>query len=338
MSAQLVQANAQAYLSFGKDKGKGQGKAKGKGKGRCLFRLSQLSLEDPRRRLKELKAKTECRACGRKGHRANDCACAMSSSSSSTPNQTRTARMTTRQQLTNQANQVGVCVVLNEYSDDPDTSAYMVGQNVLSPTEPTASAAVDTKDTATFNASVMDDNDETWSTEADHSTGWKKTFKSGTYRGMLHGIVLRGNPKQVVSLSKAESVPRSMREFLSWAQRQYPIDVTASTVERKTGGVASAGACPGGCKEFSHKGSNAHSIRLTCRICGTVRKEERHPHRQDQLHVLMDTRTTGRGTHTRERRIVSSVELTLILFRVRSLLRQHVQLLRIVMKSWQIGY
>ena len=39
--------------------------------------------------------------------------------------------------------------------------------------------------------------------------------------------------------------------------------------------------CQGGCKEFSRKGSNAHFVSLTCKICGTVRKEERHPQRQD---------------------------------------------------------
>ena len=37
-----------------------------------LVRPSHLSPEDRRRRLKELKEKTECRACGRKGHWAND--------------------------------------------------------------------------------------------------------------------------------------------------------------------------------------------------------------------------------------------------------------------------
>ena len=190
----------------------------------------------------------------------------MSSSSSSTQNQTRTARMATRQHLTSQANQARVWFVLNEYSDDPDISAYMVGQNVPLATEateqipltPTASAAVDTKNTVNFNDHVVNDNDEPWVTEADHRTGWNKTFKSGTYRGMLFGIVLSDYPKQVVSLTKAKSVPTHMREFLSWAQRHYRIDVTASTVERKTSGPASAGTCPGGCKEFSHKGSNAH--------------------------------------------------------------------------------
>ena len=62
-----------------------------------------------------------------------------------------------------------------------------------------------------------------------------------------------------------------------------------------------ADACPGGCKEFSHKGSNAHSIRLTCKICGTVQKEERHPQEQDPAecsHRHMDHR--GSNAHTRK--------------------------------------
>ena len=53
---------------------------------------------------------------------------------------------------------------------------------------PTASAAVGTKDTATFNARVVDYNDEIWAMEADHRTGWNKTFNSGTYRDMLYGL------------------------------------------------------------------------------------------------------------------------------------------------------
>ena len=219
LSAQLVQASAQAYLSFGKEKGKG----KGQGKGRCPVRPSHLSLEDRRRRMKELKAKTECRACGRKGHWANDREYAMSSSSSSTKNQTRTARMATRQHLSNQANQVGACFVLNDYSGDPDTSAYMVGQNVPLPTEPTeqtpltptASVAVDIKKAGTFDAHATDDNDEPRASETDHKTGWNKEFKSGMYRGMLYGIVVRDYPEQVVSLAKGKSVPANMHEFLS---------------------------------------------------------------------------------------------------------------------------
>ena len=110
----------------------------------------------------------------------------------------------------NQANQVGARFVLNAYSDDPDTSACMVGLNIPLPTEtteqipltPTASATVDTKDPATSDTRVMDDNDEIWTIEADHRTGWHKTFESGTYRGMLYGVISCDYPKQVVSLTK----------------------------------------------------------------------------------------------------------------------------------------
>ena len=101
--------------------------------------------------------------------------------------------------------------------------------------------------------------------------------------------------------AKAKSVPTNMREFLSWAQRYYRIDVTASTVERKTGGPASAGTCPGGCKEFSRKGSTSHFIRLTSKICGTVRKEERYLQRQDPATCLyQDTDHRVSDAHTRK--------------------------------------
>ena len=128
---------------------------------------------------------------------------------------------------------------------------------------PTASAAVDMKNTASFNVRTMDEKDEIWTIEADHRTGWKNTFKSGTYRGMLYGVILRGCPKQVVSLTKAKSVPMNMSEFFSWAHRHY--------------------------------------IRLTCKICGTVRKEDRHPQRQDPAtcsHRRTDHRESN--THTRK--------------------------------------
>ena len=92
----------------------------------------------------------------------------MSQSSSASQNQTRTARMATQQHLSNTANQVEVCFILNDYSDDSSTSAFMDGQNVLVPTESvkqtplnsTASAAVDTKKGCIFDVHTRDDNDE----------------------------------------------------------------------------------------------------------------------------------------------------------------------------------
>ena len=132
-----------------------------------------------------------------------------------------------------QANQAGVCFVLNKNSDDPDTSTYMVGQNVPLPTEtteqipltPTATAAVDTKNTATFNDRAMDDNDEPCATEADHRAGWNKTFKIGTYRGMLYGIVLRDYLKQVVPLTRAKRASPQTCVSFSLVHK----DITVST-------------------------------------------------------------------------------------------------------------
>ena len=106
-------------------------------------------------------------------------------------------------------------------------------KNVPLPTEateqlsliPTASATIDIKNTAIFDDSAMDDNDEPWATEADHRTGWNETFKNGTYRGILCGIVLRDYPKRVVLLTKAKSVSPSMREFLG---KKGSLIVTAS--------------------------------------------------------------------------------------------------------------
>ena len=91
----------------------------------------------------------------------------------------------------------------------------------------------------------------------------------------------------------------NMREFLSWAQRHYRIDVSISTVECKSGGMASTGTCPGRCevpglrarsavplakknvkrlrqdtatyshRHTSHRGSNAHTPQTYCVECGT---------------------------------------------------------------------
>ena len=113
---------------------------------------------------------------------------------------------------------------------------------------------------------------------------------------MLYGIVLRDFPKQVVSLAKAKSVLMK--------QRKYRIDVTASTVERKTCGPASAGACPRECKDFLTKIRTRTS--LGARSVVPFRGKNVIRHDKTRLHVLIDTWTTGEATHTRARHTVST--------------------------------
>ena len=76
--ASFVYAGTCAYMASNKgSKGKGKGKGK-KGKGKYPVRPSNLSIEDRRKKLAELKARTPCRACGRNGHWQGDVECTMS--------------------------------------------------------------------------------------------------------------------------------------------------------------------------------------------------------------------------------------------------------------------
>ena len=79
VSAQLVQASAQAYLSHGEGKGKGKGKSKGKGKdkGKFPFRPSCLPLDDRRQQLRELKSENRMSCLLSKRTLAHDRECAM---------------------------------------------------------------------------------------------------------------------------------------------------------------------------------------------------------------------------------------------------------------------
>ena len=167
VGAHLVQANVLAYLTFGEEKGKG----KGKGKGKFPVRPSCLPSVDRRQRQRELKAKTECRAFGRKGHWAHDRECAMTPSSLSSNTQTHAAHMTTQLHVSSQPKKVTTCFVLSDCSDDSETFANIAGQNVPLPTESTgqtlltpmassASTADDTRTESIFDVCGVDDDDE----------------------------------------------------------------------------------------------------------------------------------------------------------------------------------
>ena len=68
---EALQLQLAAFAAFGRVKGKGKGKPKGKGK---IIR-SNLSIEQRRKRLSEIKAKSKCLRCGAYGHWAGDPIC-----------------------------------------------------------------------------------------------------------------------------------------------------------------------------------------------------------------------------------------------------------------------
>ena len=110
------------------------------------------------------------------------------------------------------------------------------------------------------------------------------------YRGMLYGVVSQDYSKQVVSLFKAQSVPANMRDFLSWTQKHYRTDATTSTLQRNMLFRVQVDA-----KSFLPRvRKNISSGQRDALFEKSVVQ-----HHWIQLHVLNDTRITGRATYTR---------------------------------------
>ena len=77
--AEALQFDAVAMVAWqrinGMAKGKSKGKGKIKGKGKGKNKGNNLSLEERKKRLAELKSRTNCQACGARGHWAGDDTC-----------------------------------------------------------------------------------------------------------------------------------------------------------------------------------------------------------------------------------------------------------------------
>ena len=86
--AEALQLDAVAMVAWqrfnGKGKGKSKGKGKVKGKGKGKNKGNNLSLEERKKRVGELKSRTNCQACGARGHWAGDDICPNNSKNEST--------------------------------------------------------------------------------------------------------------------------------------------------------------------------------------------------------------------------------------------------------------
>ena len=98
---------------------------------------------------------------------------------------------------------VTTCFVLDDCGDNFDTFVNTAGGKVSfsmestrqTPSTPTAPIAVDTRRQNVLDVHATDDDDESWSSEDHHKSGWNTRFNGGTYRGMLFGVdckIIRG--------------------------------------------------------------------------------------------------------------------------------------------------
>ena len=80
----VAMAAWQRFNGKGKRKSKGKGKVKGKGKGKGKNNGNNLSLEERKKHLAEQKSRTNCQACGARGHWAGDDTCPKNAKNEST--------------------------------------------------------------------------------------------------------------------------------------------------------------------------------------------------------------------------------------------------------------
>ena len=170
------------------------------------------------------------------------------------------------------------------------------------PWTPTVPIAVDTRTKNILDVHAVDDDDESWSSEDKHKSGWNTRFKGGTYRGMLYGVVLQNYSRQVVLLVRAGDVPVNFslgHKNTTKLMRRLPF-YSAKQTNRHLLFRVKVDA-----KKLSYKGSEEHSVR---KMRDTVRKGRRTPRLDPNS---FSRRHTGKTNYTRERYIASIIELTL---------------------------
>ena len=82
------------------------------------MRSLKVSLEERKRKLKELKKRTNCQACGETGHWAGDPECRKGKSSSSSSTTQKTANLALGFDASNDDDRRGYPAILEEYDDD----------------------------------------------------------------------------------------------------------------------------------------------------------------------------------------------------------------------------
>ena len=169
--------------------------------------------------------------------------------------------MTTRLHSSSRLEKVTTCFVLNDCIHDSGILADVADQSVLlpkesteqtllTPTASTASSAVDTRKESVSDVCAVD-NDRLIVT--DYKSGWDTRFKSGVYRGMPNGVILRDYPKQVEPPIEVKSVSRNMREFLPGTQEHHRTDATTSIFTAQNRRTDIVALRLSECKELSRK-------------------------------------------------------------------------------------
>ena len=287
-ASEYVQSSTVAFVAFGK-KGKGKGKGK-KGKGSYPIRPSNLSIQDRRNKLQELKNRTECKECGRRGHWAGDAACTMTKAGQSKQRIGSIAVQDTVSSVP-ESQEKCLCYESDKSASESERITFMAYKQkpvpITStpkrrPLAPIGKAPPPEWEEASWH---MTDSDEVPVTTAGQEHA---IFTIGTFKGCKWIDVLNQHPDQYLTARKSKTLSREMRAFVDWVDTFYSVNpktkratLVAELAPRAVQGQTHTGPsiCP--CTNVHHSGSSARYQRTTCKDCGSVTQVEKVVHHRD---------------------------------------------------------
>ena len=271
-----IQLQLAAFTAMGKAGGKGKsfGKPKGKGKGKIV--KSNLTIDQRRRKLTELKSKSKCLRCGVIGHWAGDPECKFPGSKSGAPGKPAPKPAAHFADMSDSSDDDGVTLTASP-DRDRDAVAMMAVRQAKPSSRPSRAAA------SSSNVGLISRDLDVTMRPEDHGC----IFPVGQFKGLSFWNVLFEQTGYYHHAKKHTPKSPYYVTWLNWVDkyfvvgaggihlREVPVErvehrdllVTRETGRRKPPNPPLLNKCQE-CREFTTQGSTGYTIRKTCLVCG----------------------------------------------------------------------
>ena len=255
-------------------KGKSFGKPKGKGKGKIV--KSNLTIDQRRQKLTELKSKSKCLRCGTIGHWAGDPECKFPGSKSGAPGKPAPKPAAHFADMSDSSDDDGVTLTASP-DRDRDAVAMMAVRQAKPSSRPSRAAA------SSSNVGLISRDLDVTMRPEDHGC----IFPVGQFKGLSFWNVLFEQTGYYHHAKKHTPKSPYYVTWLNWVDkyfvvgadgihlREVPVEhvehrdllVTRETGRRKPPNPPLPNKCQE-CREFTKQGSTGYTIRKTCLECG----------------------------------------------------------------------
>ena len=301
---EAVQCETMAYMARSKAKGKGKPV---KGAHSYRPRPSTLSVEDRRRKLQEIKAKSTCKVCGRRGHWAGDKECSGKPSTSGG-----TAYVALGVSTRDRATQTDTSL-LRRTSSVTSSDDGAADHGYYARLTPVAYMGFfDGEDFAASDEELLDESPGGVTSQGspwdvlDYPEGGDTQFNFGMHRGSTYLEVLRQHPDYYHWGLQEKKPSPQLTAYLTWVYRHFvvppagagtatlrerPLSVEEIDLDRARSEAIKSKKpksklsmlrkqdepCAGGCPAhaISRAGSNSYVVKTTCMLCGHRTSEPR---------------------------------------------------------------